>query len=63
MAKCELCGKTSRSGNNVSHSKRRTKRLWVPNIQHATLLISGVRRQVSACTRCLRTQGKVALKA
>ena len=29
---CELTGKKLMSGNNVSHSKRRTKRKFYPNI-------------------------------
>ena len=46
-------------GNNVSHSKRHTKRTWRPNIQRATILINGLRKQVQICTRCLRTQHKM----
>jgi len=30
---CELSGKRPMSGNNVSHSKRRTKRRFLPNLQ------------------------------
>ncbi|KAA3636352.1 MAG: 50S ribosomal protein L28 [Bacteroidetes bacterium] len=30
---CQLTGKRPITGNNVSHSKRRTKRRFVPNIQ------------------------------
>lgn len=30
---CELSGKRPVSGNNVSHSKRRTKRRFLPNLQ------------------------------
>lgn len=30
---CELTGKKPLSGNNVSHSKRRTKRRFLPNLQ------------------------------
>jgi len=30
---CELTGKKTISGNNVSHSKRRTKRKFYPNLQ------------------------------
>lgn len=34
MAKvCALTGKKPTTGHNVSHSKRRTKRRWVPNLQ------------------------------
>ena len=59
MAKCELCGKIGHSGNNVSHSKRRTKTRFLPNIQRATLTINGSRRRVALCTRCLRTDHKL----
>ncbi len=30
---CQLTGKRPISGNNVSHSKRRTKRRFLPNLQ------------------------------
>ncbi|NJN78723.1 MAG: 50S ribosomal protein L28 [Saprospiraceae bacterium] len=30
---CQLTGKRPITGNNVSHSKRRTKRRFLPNIQ------------------------------
>lgn len=59
MAKCELCGKIGHSGNNVSHSKRRTKTRFLPNIQRVTLTTSGNLRSLSLCTRCLRTHHKV----
>ena len=58
MAKCEICGKTPQSGHNVSHSKRHTKRKWLPNIQRATIAVNGEKTRVSICTRCLRTQQK-----
>lgn len=33
MAKvCQITGRKTRTGNNVSHSKRRTKRLFKPNV-------------------------------
>ena len=64
MARCELpnCNKIVTTGNNVSHSKRRTKRTWKPNMQRATLEINGVIKQVYACTRCIRTHYKTVLK-
>ncbi|HEV7464809.1 MAG TPA: 50S ribosomal protein L28 [Candidatus Dormibacteraeota bacterium] len=57
--RCELCGKGPMSGNNVSHSKRRTRRRFMPNLQRVHVLVSerSVRRLV--CTRCIRTQSKV----
>jgi large subunit ribosomal protein L28 len=29
---CQITGKKAMRGNNVSHSKRRTKRLFLPNL-------------------------------
>ena len=63
MAKCELCGKVGHSGNNVSHSKRRTKTRFMPNIQKATLEIRGRMRRTALCTRCLRSHHRVPQKA
>ena len=60
MAKCQLCGKGSQVGNNVSHSKRRTKTRWLPNIHQATVIVDGAARRMKVCTRCLRSQHKVA---
>jgi len=55
---CEFCGKRRMAGNNVSHSKRHTKRVFRPNIQRVRALINGAVRKVKICTRCLRS-GKV----
>ena len=59
MAKCEMCGKVGHSGNNVSHSKRRTKTRFMPNIQKAKLEIKGRLRRAAVCTRCLRTHHRI----
>lgn len=56
--KCEICGKVAGTGHNVSHSKRRTNRIWAPNIQKATIMVGGARKRINACTRCLRTLNK-----
>ena len=63
MAKCELCDKVGHSGNNVSHSKRRTKTRFMVNIQKATLQINGQKRRTTVCTRCLRSHHKISTKA
>jgi len=59
VAQCDVCGKTSQFGHNVSHSKRRTNRTWAPNIHKQTVLLAGRSRKVYICTRCLRTQSKL----
>ncbi len=53
--KCEICGKTPQYGHNVSHSKRRTNRRWMPNTQKRSLVLNGRRTRVNICNRCLRT--------
>lgn len=58
MAKCEMCGKSPQFGHNVSHSKRRTNRMWRPNIQKTTIMVDGHSKRVNICTRCLRTLNK-----
>ncbi len=52
---CQNCGKRPMAGNNVSHSHRKTKRRWLPNIQPITLYMYGEKRRIKICTRCLRT--------
>jgi len=49
---------TGRAGNNVSHSHRKTRRMWKPNIQKVFVEINGARKKMNVCTRCLRS-GKV----
>jgi large subunit ribosomal protein L28 len=63
MAMCEVCGKTRTFGHNVSHSKRRTNRDWLPNVQAKRLNIDGTPRRVTICARCLRTMTKPARMA
>ena len=55
---CEICGKKPSFGMNVSHSHRRTKRRWNPNIQRVRALVGGTPTRVNVCTGCLRS-GKI----
>ncbi len=41
---CELTGKGRLTGNNVSHANNRTKRVFLPNLQHVTLLSEKLER-------------------
>ena len=61
--KCDLCGKSAQFGHNVSHSKHRTARRWLPNIHPFTLNVDGEPRRLKLCTRCIRTQQKLARAA
>jgi large subunit ribosomal protein L28 len=51
---CDTCGKGPATGNNVSHSKRHTRRRFMANIVEKR--IDGTR--VKLCTSCLRTSKK-----
>lgn len=55
---CEICGKSTVTGMNVSHSHLKTKRTWKPNIQRVRAIVDGEVKRVNVCTRCLRS-GKV----
>lgn len=56
MAKqCELCGKSTQFGNNVSHAHNVTARTWQPNLQRVRALVGGAVRHIRVCTRCLRS--------
>ncbi|MBP1764445.1 MAG: rpmB [Firmicutes bacterium] len=52
---CQVCGKGEVTGNNVSHSNLKTKRVWKPNIQRVKALVNGETKKINICTRCLRT--------
>jgi len=58
MAKCEVCGKIPQFGHNVSHSKRRTKRQFKPNIQRVKVMENGHLVSKYMCAKCIRTLGK-----
>jgi large subunit ribosomal protein L28 len=46
------------SGNLVSHSHRKTRRSWAPNVQSVRVIVNGSPQKMNVCTRCLRS-GKV----
>ncbi len=60
MAKiCELCGRKKSSGFQISHSHRKTKRIWRANIQKVKVALNNgqvIRKNV--CARCIKS-GKV----
>ena len=57
-AVCDICGKKPSFGMNVSHSHRRTKRRWNPNIQRVRAVVDGAPKRLHVCTSCIRA-GKV----
>lgn len=51
---CDVCGKRPRVGMRVSHSHRRSKRRWKPNIQKVRATVDGAPKRLRVCTSCLR---------
>ena len=61
-ARCELCGKGPMVGNNVSHTKNRTKRRFNPNLKRVRAVVDGTPKRLKVCTRCIKL-GRVAKAA
>ncbi len=57
-AVCDICAKSPEFGHNVSHSHRRTKRRFDPNIQRVRAVVNGTPKRLNVCTSCLKA-GKV----
>lgn len=62
---CELTGKKTISGNNVSHSNRKTRRKFYPNLQEKRFFIPEENRWVSlkVSTTAIRTISKKGISA
>jgi large subunit ribosomal protein L28 len=55
---CDICGKSTVTGNKVSHAKNRTRRTWKPNLVKVRTMVGKSKTTMRVCTRCLRS-GKV----
>lgn len=56
---CQICGKGRLSGNKVSHSNNKTKKMSKPNLQFVKAVgPHGSHVRMHVCTRCIRS-GKV----
>lgn len=63
MRKCDITGKGSQYGNNVSFSQRHTKKVWRPNLQKKTIIVEGKKVTLKVSTQALRTLKKKGLLA
>lgn len=57
-SRCELTGKGKQTGNNVSFSLRRTKRVFKPNLQKKTFVVDGQKITMVLSTQAIRTLKK-----
>ena len=55
---CTICGKRPMAGNQISKSRRHTKRRWLPNLQRVRVQTESGPKRIRLCTKCLRS-GKV----
>lgn len=55
---CDICGKSPNFGCNVSHSHKKTKRRWNPNVHKMRIVVDGKVTNAKVCSKCLKT-GKV----
>lgn len=62
---CQLTGKKMMVGNNVSHSKRRTKRRFYPNLIDKKFYIPEDKKWITLriSTSALKTINKIGVKA
>ena len=66
MAKvCQLTGKRPAVGNNVSHSNRKTKRRFLPNLQRKRFFIpeTGQTVRLKVSTNAIKTINKLGIYA
>lgn len=65
MASCEICGKKSIMGRNISHKRgiagkrwnkraQVTPRLFVANIQKKTVTLGGIKKTMNICAKCIK---------
>ncbi len=61
---CQVTGKSPMSGNNVSHSKRRTRRRFLPNLHWHRFWVASEKRFVKlrVSSKGLRTIDKLGIE-
>ncbi|GAA3446361.1 50S ribosomal protein L28 [Planomonospora venezuelensis] len=64
-AHCMLTGIAPVFGNRVSHSHRRTRRRWSPNIQHRRYWLPGEDRfvRLTLSAKAIKTVDKIGVEA
>ena len=55
MAKCAICEKGAHFVNNVSHSHRKTPKMWKSNVKSVRVKTEGGSKKMYVCTSCLKS--------
>jgi large subunit ribosomal protein L28 len=63
--KCPVTSKGPMVGNNVSHANNKTKRRWLPNLQHKRFWLENEKRfvRIRVSTRGIRIIDKYGIEA
>lgn len=54
MAKCSICGKSVLFGIKVSHSHKRSNKMFRPNVKRVRIQTDKGNKKAYVCTACLR---------
>lgn len=62
---CDISGKKTQVGNNVSHANNKTKRKFYPNLQKKKFYLASKKEWITlkVSTQCIRTINKKGLEA
>ncbi len=56
MAKCAICNKSVQFGKQISHSHKRSNKMWKPNVQKVKVKTGPTSaKRIYVCTNCLRS--------
>ncbi len=56
MARCAICDRGAHFGNNVSHSHRRSNKMWKSNVKSVRVKTTGGNnKRIYVCTSCLKS--------
>ena len=53
--KCDVCGKIPSFGHNVSHSNKKTPKMWGTNVQRIKVRQkNGSVKRIDVCAKCMK---------
>ena len=58
MAKCAVCDKSVHFGNAVSHSHRRSNKMWKSNLKSVRVKVNGGTKKMYVCTAFVQEKWK-----
>jgi large subunit ribosomal protein L28 len=53
--RCDICGKGTQVGHNVSHAQNKTAKVWLPNLQKVRVKTERGAVCLKVCTQCIKS--------